>query len=116
MNRLLVAATFAVLAGCAGRKDGPPAPLAAGSAQTSGTASTPLTNVRQVNVSAFAQSDVVCRMEKPTGSRITIRRCSANPDEVTDYLMREDFRDMRDQQLFQMRQAQEAARRQRGSR
>lgn len=116
MKRIVAAAVFLALAGCAGRNTGAPAPRAAGSVQPSSTTSAPLTSVRQVNVSSFAQNDVVCRVEKPTGSRIAIRRCGENADEVTDDLMREDFRTMRDQQLFQMRQAQEAARRQRGSR
>ena len=125
MKNGLISATCLIVAGCAGSDlrstAAPQAPVASTSgyseADPAAAREPALANVREVEVRAFAEDEPVCRVERPTGSRIAINRCqtsNAMEDAVADYILREELEFMRQQQIYQeqARQAQESAMRQ----
>jgi hypothetical protein len=119
MNRTLIFACI-VLAGCASsRFDAPSQPnqSADPAAPPAEALPTSVTIVPVVDMESLDDEER-CRMERPTGSRIAVRRCyalTAEQEELQGIAARREVEDMRQRQIYQdqARRTIEAAQRQR---
>ncbi len=114
MNRTLVLSACIVLAGCASSRadrNGPSAVV-----ESTDPSPAPITGVRTVEMASLDDEER-CRTERPTGSRIAVKRCyTLTPEEeaLQTTAARRELEDMRQRQMYQeqSRRAMEAAMRQ----
>jgi hypothetical protein len=107
-----------VFAGCASSHVDPNDSSALTTAQPADASPTALATVRTVEMASLAAEER-CRVERPTGSRIAVKRCSTltpEQEELQATVARRELEDMRQRQIYQeqsRRAAMEAAMRQR---
>jgi uncharacterized lipoprotein YmbA len=70
--------------------------------------------VKELEISAFAEDETVCRREAPLGSRIAVERCWStttgnSSDALRSQIQRDEFEEMRQRQMM-IDQQQRAAR------
>jgi hypothetical protein len=116
MNRTLVLGACIVFAGCASSRTDS---HAQSSVVQPPDAAPPVTSssARTVDMASL-DDEGRCRTERPTGSRIAVRRCdapTAAQEALQETLARREVEDMRQRQMYQeqSRRAMEAAMRQR---
>jgi hypothetical protein len=117
MNRTLLLGACIALAGCASSHIDPTSTSAVDAAKPTDALPAALTSVRTVEMASLDDEER-CRIERPTGSRIAVRRCSTltpEQQELQGTVARRELEDMRQRQMYQeqSRRAMEAAMRQR---
>lgn len=118
MNRALWFACI-LLSGCASQHVGSNESAAAPSESTTEEPQVASTLVPIIDMQSLDDEDKQrCRLEKPTGSRIAVRRCDTltpEQEELQGVLARREVEDMRQRQMYyeQARRTIEAAQRQR---